>query len=99
MNRKWLIPGVIVGVVLLLGLIFAGSYNGLVNKRENVEKTLGNVQTQYQRRAHRVVNLVNTVKGASNFEKETLESVTNARAKATSIQIDPSKATPQQLAE
>lgn len=97
MNRKWLIPGIIVGGLLLLVMMVAGSYNGLVNKRENVQKTLANVQTQYQRRADLIPNLVNTVKGAANFEQDTLTQVTEARAKATSITIDPSKATPQQL--
>lgn len=97
MNRKWLVPGIIAGVVLLIVLMFTGSYNGLVTQREDVRKTLGNVQTQYQRRADLVPNLVNTVKGAANFEQKTLTDVTNARAKATSVTIDPSKATPQQL--
>lgn len=97
MNRKWLVPGVILGVLALLVLSVLGSYNGLVNQRENVQRNLANVQTQYQRRADLVPNLVSTVKGAANFEQETLTEVTEARAKATSIQIDPSRATPQQL--
>jgi LemA protein len=97
MNRKWLVPGIIGGVLLVLVLMIAGSYNGLVTKREQVRSTFANVQTQYQRRADLVPNLVSTVKGAANFEQETLTQVTEARAKATSISIDPSKATPQQL--
>jgi LemA protein len=97
MNRKWLVPGIIAGVVLLIVLIFVGSYNGLVTKREDVRNALANVQTQYQRRADLVPNLVNTVKGAANFEQKTLVDVTNARAKATSVTIDPSKATSEQL--
>jgi LemA protein len=97
MNRKWLVPGIIVGALLLLGMIFAGSYNGLVSQREGVRKELSNVDTQYQRRADLIPNLVSTVKGAANFEQETLTEVTEARAKATAISIDPSKATPQQL--
>lgn len=97
MNRKWLIPGVIVGTFILFALIISGSYNGLITQRESVQKSFANVQTQYQRRADLIPNLVNTVKGAANFEQETLTQVTNARAKATSIQIDPSKSTPQQL--
>lgn len=97
MNRKWLIPGVIVGALLLFVLMVVGSYNGLVNQREDVRRSLSNVQTQYQRRSDLVPNLVNTVKGAANFEQKTLTDVTNARAKATSVTIDPSKATPQQL--
>lgn len=98
LNRsKWLVPGVILGVIALLALMFIGSYNGLVGQREQVEKTFANVQTQYQRRSDLVPNLVSTVKGAADFEQQTLTDVTNARAKATSIQIDPSKATPEQL--
>lgn len=97
MSKKWILPGAILGVSLLVLLAFGGSYNGLVNKRENVKKSLANVQTQYQRRSDLVPNLVNTVKGAANFEQTTLNQVVQARSKATSIQIDPSKATPAQL--
>jgi LemA protein len=96
-RSKWLIPGIIAGVVLIIVLMFVGSYNGLVTKREDVRKSLANVQTQYQRRSDLVPNLVSTVKGAANFEQKTLTDVTNARAKATAVTIDPSKATPQQL--
>lgn len=97
MNRKWLVPGVILGALLLIVITIAGGYNGLVTQREDVRKTFANLQVQYQRRADLVPNLVNTVKGAANFEQKTLTDVTNARAKATSITIDPSKATPAQL--
>lgn len=97
MNRKWLVPGIIAGVVLVLLIMVVGSYNGLVNQRENVNSKFAALQGQYQRRADLVPNLVSTVKGAANFEQETLTEVTNARARATSISIDPSKATPQQL--
>lgn len=99
MNRKWLIPGIIVGVVVLIAAIVIGSYNGLVGQRENVNKSFANLQSQYQRRADLVPNLVNTVKGASNFEQETLTAVTDARAKATQLTIDPSNATPEQLSQ
>jgi LemA protein len=99
MNRKWLVPGIIIGVIVILAMIVAGGYNGLVGQRESVNKTFGNLQSQYQRRADLVPNLVSTVKGAANFEQETLTQVTEARAKATSINIDPSKATPEQLAQ
>lgn len=97
MRSKWLVPGIVGGVILLFILIVVGGYNGLVTQREDVRKSLANVQTQYQRRSDLVPNLVATVKGAANFEQQTLTDVTNARAKATSISIDPSKATPQQL--
>lgn len=97
MSRKWLIPGIIGALLLILVVGLVGGYNSLVTKRENVQKTLANVDTQYQRRADLVPNLVNTVKGAANFEQKTLTQVTEARARATSINIDPSKATPGQL--
>lgn len=99
MKSKWLIPGIIIGAIVLLALTIVGGYNGLVGQRESVNKTFANLQTQYQRRADLVPNLVNTVKGAANFEKTTLTDVTNARAKATGITIDPSNATPEQLAQ
>lgn len=99
MNKKWLVPGIIVGVILLIITIFIGSYNGLVAQREAVNTKFGDLQAQYQRRADLIPNLVSTVQGAANFEQATLTAVTEARTKATSITIDPSKATPEQLAE
>ena len=66
-TNKWLIPGIIAGVIALILILIAGSYNGLVNNREDVRKSFGNVQTQYQRRSDLVPNLVSTVKGADNF--------------------------------
>ena len=99
MKSKWLIPGIIGGAVLLLGLLIVGGYNGLVTKREEVRTAFANVEMQYQRRADLIPNLVSTVKGAADFEQETLTDVTEARAKATQISIDPSEATPEQIAE
>lgn len=99
MNKKWLVPGIVAGVVLLLVMIFGGTYNGLVGSRENVNTKFANLQSQYQRRADLVPNLVSTVQGAADFEKSTLTEVTNARANATKVTIDPSKATPEQLAQ
>jgi LemA protein len=98
MKRKGLyITGAVVGVVLLAVLLIVGSYNGLVSSRESVRTSLAKVQTQYQRRADLIPNLVSTVKGAANFEQETLTKVVDARAKATQVTIDPSKATPEQI--
>src|SRR5690606_27983002 len=78
-------------IVLLLvafaGCAGCGTYNNLVAADENVERAWGDVETQYQRRSDLIPNLVNTVKGAANFEQETLEAVTNARARATSINL------------
>jgi LemA protein len=88
-------------VLILLGLIvFAtgcNTYNSLVSNEEDVENAWSKVQTAYQRRADLIPNLVNTVKGAANFEQKTLQGVIEARSKATAITIDPTNATPEQL--
>ncbi|MEO5912525.1 MAG: LemA family protein [Pelobium sp.] len=72
-------------------------YNSSVKLDEKVKAQWGEVENQYQRRADLIDNLVATVKGAANFEKETLTQVIEARAKATSIQVDPNKLTPETL--
>jgi LemA protein len=82
----------IVGVVVILGMAVAGSYNGLVGKQQGVDAAWANVLNQYQRRADLVPNLVKTVQGSANFEKSTLEAVVNARASVGKVTIDPSKA-------
>ena len=89
--------GVVLVVLLLLLMGGCSSYNGFVDAEENVDQAWANVQTQYQRRADLITNLVNTVKGAADFERETLEAVTNARANATSVKIDPSNLDAQSL--
>lgn len=73
------------------------SYNSMVKMDENVKTKWAAVQSQYQRRSDLIPNLVNTVKGAANFEKSTLTAVVEARAKATSIQVDPAKLTPESI--
>lgn len=73
------------------------SYNSMVSLDETVKSKWGAVQTDYQRRADLIPNLVATVKGVANFEKSTLVAVTEARAKATSIQVDPTKLTPEAI--
>ena len=73
------------------------SYNSMVKMDENIKAKWGQVQNDYQRRADLVPNLVATVKGAANFEKSTLTDVINARAKATSVQVDPTKLTPESI--
>lgn len=87
----------IVLIVLALILFMGGcnSYNSFVDKDQNVETTWSKVQSAYQRRADLIPNLVNTVKGYADFEKSTLTEVVNARAKATSVNIDASKLTPE----
>lgn len=73
------------------------SYNSMVKLDENVKTQWAAVQSQYQRRSDLIPNLVNTVKGAANFEKSTLTAVVEARAKATSVQVDPTKLTPESI--
>jgi LemA protein len=85
------------GLVVLLSQTSCG-YNEMVAKDENVSGKWAQVQNAYQRRADLVPNLVNTVKGAANFEKTTLTDVINARAKATSVQISPENLTPENIA-
>jgi LemA protein len=91
--------GIIAFAVIGLILALAGGYNGLVGSSTAVDAAWAQVQTQYQRRADLIPNLVRTVEGAANFEKSTLTDVINARANATKVTIDPSKAPtdPQQL--
>lgn len=72
-------------------------YNDMVSKREAVDKQWANVESSYQRRLDLVDNLVNTVKAEAKFEQETLTKVIEARASATKMTIDPSKASPEQL--
>ena len=69
----------------------------MVGKDESCKSQWGNVQSAYQRRSDLIPNLVNTVKGYADFEQATIIAVTEARSKATSIQIDPSNITPEQL--
>ncbi len=88
--KKFMVPGIIVAVVLLLVMMLAGTYNSLVQDREKVTAAFSNVETQYQRRADLVDNLVNTVKGSSEFEKSTLTAVTDARAQVGKTKIDAS---------
>ncbi|SIQ71166.1 LemA family protein [Pontibacter lucknowensis] len=86
----------LIGFVILASQSSCG-YNTMVQKDETVETAWANVQNAYQRRADLIPNLVNTVKGAANFERETLESVINARAKATSVQLSADDLTPENL--
>jgi LemA protein len=96
---KKFLPWIIVAVVII-GLYswVKGINNTAVELNQNVEQSWGDVQTAYQRRNDLIGNLVNTVKGAADFEKSTLTAVIEARAKATQVTIDPTNITPEQLA-
>ena len=97
--KKWL-PLIIIAIVIF-GLYSWGKgfNNTAVTLKESATKTWANVESSYQRRNDLIGNLVKTVQGAADFEKGTLEAVINARAKATSVSIDPTNITPEQLAK
>jgi LemA protein len=82
---KWIV--IVAAVVAVAGWV-GGTYNRLVTSRENVDKSWSSVESEYQKRADLVPNLVATVKGAANFEQTTLTQVTEARAKATQVKVD-----------
>lgn len=90
---------IIVAVVAVIAIWAISGYNSLVGMDENVSNQWANVETQYQRRADLIPNLVNTVKGYAAHEKETLEGVIAARSQATQIKVDPTNLTPEKLAE
>ncbi|HLT42173.1 MAG TPA: LemA family protein [Sphingobacteriaceae bacterium] len=86
----------LIGLFAISSLSSCG-YNTMVSQDENVKSKWAQVENAYQRRADLIPNLVTTVKGAANFEKETLTQVVEARAKATSVIVDPSNLTPEAI--
>lgn len=94
-KSTWIIIG-IVAVIVIYGIT---TYNGMVSSEESVTTSWSNVETQYQRRADLIPNLVNTVKGYAAHEKSTLEEVIAARSKATQITVDPTNLTPEKIKE
>jgi len=97
MKKTLIILGVIAIIVFIIYGFFAGRYNKMVELQEDIPKQWAQVETQYQRRADLIPNLVNTVKGYANFEQETLTKVIQARANATAVTVDPNNITPQAL--
>ncbi len=98
--KKWLIPVIIIAVLAFVLYQWAvGFNNNAIKLNENVSESWGNVQTAYQRRNDLIGNLVKTVQGAADFERNTLKDVIDARAKATATTIDPTNITPEQLAQ
>ena len=93
--KKW----IWIGVVAVVAIFFYATYNGFVNREEGLKSAWSNVETQYQRRADLIPNLVNTVKGYAAHETQTLNEVTEARARATSINLSADDLTPEKLAE
>ncbi len=88
---------IVLVIALFLGMYGCSSYNGLVTKDTEVQNAWANVQTQYQRRADLIPNLVRTVQGAANFEKGTLVAVQEARSKATSVNLSADQLTPENI--
>lgn len=97
MKKTLIIVGIVLVSFFILYRFFAGSYNNMVNAEETTSAAWSQVQNVYQRRIDLIPNLVNTVKGMATSEKETFEAVINARAKATAVNVDASKLTPDQI--
>lgn len=89
MKKSYVVIGVVVLVIILMYSSIKGSYNSMVTLEEGVSGKWAQVENQYQRRADLIPNLVNVVKGYAAHEKSTLEGVIEARAKATSVNINP----------
>ncbi len=96
-DLRKLMPLIVLGLVVVLVFSMCGSYNTAVNLDEGVKKAWSQVENQYQRRADLIPNLVSTVQGYANFEKETITAVIEARSKATAVTIDPSNMTEESL--
>ena len=90
---------IIVGLLAIGFFWYIGIKNGAIAQNQAVSKEWGNVETAYQRRSDLIGNLVKTVQGAADFEKSTLEAVIKARSEATSVKIDPTNMTPEQLTQ
>lgn len=95
--KKWIIIGIIVVLAFAIYNFFAGAYNQMVAKSEEVTRSWQDVESDYQRRLDLIPNLVNTVKGYADFEKSTLTAVIEARSKATSVKVDASNLTPETI--
>ena len=94
-NLGWIIP---VGIIVVLVMWAIGGYNGMVKMDEQVQNKWANVETQYQRRADLIPNLVSTVKGYAKHEQQTLEDAVKARSEATQVKVDAENLTPEKLA-
>ena len=90
---------IIVGILIVLGAMLVKPYNNMVQKDEGCSRAWADVENAYQRRMDLIPNLVKTVQGAADYEKGTLTEVIEARAKATSVQVDPSNLTEESIAK
>lgn len=97
MRKSFIVLGVVLVLVFIVYRFFAGTYNNLVTKEEEVSSAWAQVENVYQRRLDLIPNLVATVKGAADFEQSTLTAVIEARASATQVKIDPKNLTAEEL--
>ena len=97
LSKKNLILLAVGGLLLICVFWSFSTYNGMVGQDEVVTTAWGNVQTQYQRRSDLIPNLVSVVKGYAKHEKETLDAVVSARARATQITVNADGLTPEKL--
>ena len=97
MKKSYYVIAAFIGVIVLALFWYVGTNNRFVEMKGNATKQWANVESSYQRRSDLIGNLVNTVKGAADFERSTLTAVVEARAKATSTTIDASQLDPAQL--
>lgn len=97
MKKTWIVLAVIAVLLLVAYSSIKGSYNNMVTMQEGVTAQWSQVENVYQRRSDLIPNLVSTVKGYADFEKETLTQVIEARAKATAVNINPDKLDAQSL--
>ena len=91
MRPRWLIPAVIVGVLVILGLIIGGTYNGLVDKRAQVDRSFADLDAQLQRRNDLIPNLVNAVRGALGQEQAVFGEIARARQNYAGARSDQQK--------
>jgi LemA protein len=100
MKKGLVITLVLVAILALMGYsFFKNTYNAMVDREEGLTSAWAQVENQYQRRADLIPNLVNTVRGYADFEQETLTGVIEARAKATSVQVNAENLDPNQIAQ
>jgi LemA protein len=97
MKNTWIIIIIVLVIGLVVYWLFAGTYNSLVRQEESVQEQWAQVETQYQRRADLIPNLVNTVRGYADFERETLTEVIEARAQATSVNVNAENLSPEAI--
>ncbi|HYV92317.1 MAG TPA: LemA family protein [Chitinophagales bacterium] len=97
-NRTWIILGIVILVVILIYSSCKGTYNSMVSKSQDTQSKWGDVESAYQRRWDLYNTVVKVIQGSAQFEQQTLTAVIEARSKATSIQVDASKLSPDQIA-